>query len=64
MEKAEVLNALNFTDKTWLQESQASEMRGKVWSNHDLLSGKGDLVKVYLKTLGIHASMVPDGMYP
>lgn len=65
MEKAEIFGTLVFSNKLWLLESQASEMHGKVWSNHDLLSGKGNTFKVYyLKNLGIHNSVVPDGVYP
>ena len=36
IEKAMALNAF-FTSKTVLQESQAPETRGKVWSKEDLL---------------------------
>lgn len=39
MERAEVLNAFfasSFTGKTSLQEPQALETRGKVWSKGDL----------------------------
>ena len=42
MEKAEVLNAAfvsDFTSKICLQESQATETRGKVWSKEKLTFG-------------------------
>ncbi|KAK4807033.1 hypothetical protein QYF61_000362 [Mycteria americana] len=51
MEKAEVLNAAFasvFTSKTSLQESQAPEARGKVWSKEDVPLVEEDLVREYL----------------
>ncbi|KAK4827438.1 hypothetical protein QYF61_017995 [Mycteria americana] len=67
MEKAEVLNVFFipvFSSKTGLQESQASETRGKGWSKEDVLLVEKVQFRKYVSKLDIHKSMDPDGMHP
>ena len=67
MEKAKILNAFFvsvFTGKTSIQESQAPETRGKVWSKEVLSSVKKDQVKEPLNKLNICKSMGPNGLHP
>ena len=66
MEQAEVLNASFapvFPSKTSLQESQASETRGKGWSKEDVILVEENQVRLYLSKLDIHKSMSPDGTH-
>lgn len=53
-----------FFVKTCLQESQVSEISGKVWSNADLHLSKGRCSQGKFKPVDIHKPMGPDGMYP
>lgn len=67
MEKTKILNAAFisvFTGKTSIQESQAPETRGKVWSEEVLSSVKKDQVKEHLNKLDIRKSMQPNRLYP
>ncbi|KAK4816298.1 LOW QUALITY PROTEIN: hypothetical protein QYF61_014596 [Mycteria americana] len=60
IEKPEVLNAFFvsiFTGKTSLQESQALETSGKVWSKEDLPWVEQDQIREHLNKLDIHKSM-------
>lgn len=66
-EKTKILNAAFisvFTGKTSIQESQAPETRGKVWSEEVLSSVKKDQVKEHLNKLDIRKSMQPNRLYP
>lgn len=49
-----VFSALVLTGKICLQESQASDNSGKVWTYDDLPLVEEDQVKEYLNKLGIH----------
>ena len=60
MEKADVLDAFFtsiFTGQTGLQDSQASQTRGKVWSKESLHLVEEDQVKEHLDKLGVHKSV-------
>lgn len=66
-EKAKILTAFFdsvFTGKTSIQESQAPETRGKVWSKEVLSSVKKDQVKEHLNKLNVHKSMGCNGLHP
>lgn len=60
-----VLNAfaLFSTGRSCLQESQAPETRGRVWSNRDLPSVEKDQVMERVLKLDMHKSTGPDGMH-
>ena len=66
MDTAQVLNtffASLFTIQTGLQESQAPETRGKVWSKEGLLSGKEEEIREHLKKLHLPKATGTDGMH-
>ena len=67
MEKGKVFNSFFlsvFTGKSSLQESQAPESRGKVWSKEDLPSLEKVQVREHLNKLDINKSMGPDRIHP
>jgi len=66
MEKTEVLNTFYVSvsaSKPSLLESQASDTRGKGWSEEDVVLVEENQVRLYLSKLDIHKSMNPDGMH-
>lgn len=65
--KAEVLNAffVSFiTAKTGLQEAQATETKGKVWSKEDIPVVEVEQPRKHLNKLDIHKSVESDGLHP
>jgi len=66
MEKAEVLNTFTSVSasNTGLQESQALETKGKVYSKEDVPLAEGHQVREYLSKPDTQKTMVLDGVYP